>query len=367
MTSVTAAARPMPKPGILDIAPYIPGKAGAKGQKVHKLSANESPLGASPKAIAAYRNAAQEIEFYPDGSAQELRDAIATRYGLKPENIVCGAGSDEILQLLAHAYLGPGDEAVYSQYGFLVYPIAIAANGAKAVVAEESDLKADVERMLACISDKTRIVFLANPNNPTGTYVPLAEVKRLHQGLPKTCLLVLDAAYAEYVQRNDYESGIELVSTYDNVVMTRTFSKIHGLASLRLGWAYCPAHVADVLNRIRGPFNVSSPALAAGAAAIADNSHVERAIAHNDEWLAWLTAQLTSLGLKVTPSVGNFVLVHFPTDAAHSAAKADAFLTSRAIILRRMEGYGLPGALRLTVGSAEANRAVVSCLKEFLK
>ncbi|TMJ34557.1 MAG: histidinol-phosphate transaminase [Alphaproteobacteria bacterium] len=346
MTSVTAAARPMPKPGILDIAPYIPGKAGAKGQKVHKLSANESPLGASPKAIAAYRNAAQEIEFYPDGSAQELRDAIATRYGLKPENIVCGAGSDEILQLLAHAYLGPGDEAVYSQYGFL---------------------KADVERMLGCVSAKTRIVFLANPNNPTGTYIPLAEVKRLHQGLPKTCLLVLDAAYAEYVRRNDYEAGIELVSTYDNVVMTRTFSKIHGLASLRLGWAYCPAPIADVLNRIRGPFNVSSPALAAGAAAIADNSHVERAIAHNDEWLAWLTAQLTGLGLKVTPSVGNLLLVHFPTEAAHTAAKADGFLTSRGIILRRMEGYGLPGALRLTVGSAEANRAVVSALKEFLK
>jgi histidinol-phosphate aminotransferase len=365
MTSVTAAARPRPKPGILDIAPYIPGRSGAKGQKVHKLSANESPLGASPKAIAAYRNAAQEIEFYPDGSARELRDAIATRYGLKPENIVCGAGSDEILQLLAHAYLGPGDEAVYSQYGFLVYPIAIAANGATAVVAQESDLKADVARMLGCVSAKTRIVFLANPNNPTGTYMPLAEVKRLHQGLPKTCLLVLDAAYAEYVRRNDYESGIELVSTYDNVVMTRTFSKIHGLASLRLGWAYCPAHVADVLNRIRGPFNVSSPALAAGSAAIADSGHVERAIAHNDEWLAWLTVQLTGLGLKVTPSVGNFLLVHFPS-GEKSAAKADAFLSSRGLILRRMEAYGIPGALRLTVGTPEANRALIAALKEFI-
>ena len=361
------APRPMPKPGILDIAPYVPGKAGAKGQKVHKLSANENPLGASPAAIAAYAQVADGLEFYPDGSANELREAIATRYGLKPENIICGAGSDELLQLLAHAYLGPGDEAVYSKYGFLVYPIAIASNGARAVIAEENDLTTDVDRMLSCVTAKTRIVFLANPNNPTGTYIPVAEVKRLHQGLPKDCLLVLDAAYAEYVRRNDYESGVELVSTFDNVVMTRTFSKIYGLASLRLGWAYCPAHIADVLNRIRGPFNVGSPALAAGAAAIADKAHVERAVAHNDEWLAWLTKELTGLGLKVTPSVGNFILVHFPEDAEHTAAAADAFLVSRGIILRRMDGYGLPGALRLTIGTEEANHAVVAALKEFLK
>jgi histidinol-phosphate aminotransferase len=367
MTSSTAAARPMPKPGILDIAPYVPGKAGAKGQKVYKLSANETPLGASPAAIEAYRSAANALEFYPDGSAHDLREAIANRYGLKRENIVCGAGSDEILQLLAHAYLGPGDEAVYSQYGFLVYPIAIAANGASAMVARETDHTTDVDRMLSCVSAKTRIVFLANPNNPTGTYIPAAEVRRLHAGLPKDCLLVLDAAYAEYVRRNDYESGIELVSTNDNVVMTRTFSKIYGLASLRLGWAYCPGHVADVLNRIRGPFNVGTPALLAGAAAIADAAHVERAIAHNDQWLAWLTKELTAIGLTVTPSVGNFLLVHFPETAGHSAPKADAFLTSRSIILRRMEGYGLPGALRLTVGSEEANHAVIAALQEFLK
>lgn len=367
MTSATAAARPMPKPGILDIAPYVPGKAGAKGQKVYKLSANETPLGASPKAIDAYRQAANVLEFYPDGSANELREAIASRYGLKADNIVCGAGSDELLQLLAHAYLGPGDEAVYSQYGFLVYPIAIAANGAKAVVAKESDHRTDVDAMLACVTPKTRMVFLANPNNPTGTYIPVAEVKRLHAGLPKDCLLVLDAAYAEYVRRNDYESGIELVATNDNVVMTRTFSKIYGLASLRLGWIYCPSHIADVLNRIRGPFNVGAPALAAGAAAIADKAHVEKAVAHNDQWLAWLTVELEKLGLKVTPSVGNFLLVHFPTTTKHNAAAADAHLTSRGIILRRMDGYGLPTTLRLTVGSEEANHAVIAALREFLK
>jgi histidinol-phosphate aminotransferase len=367
MTSASVAARPLPKPGILDIAPYVPGKSGSKGQKVHKLSANENPLGASPAAIEAYRSAASALEFYPDGSAHELREAIANRYGLKAENIVCGAGSDEILQLIAHAYLGPGDEAVYSQYGFLVYPIAIASNGAKAVVARENNLVTDVDQMLSCISEKTRVVFLANPNNPTGTYIPVSEVKRLHAGLPKSCLLVLDAAYAEYVRRNDYESGIELVATNDNVVMTRTFSKIYGLASLRLGWAYCPSHVADVMNRIRGPFNVGTPALLAGAAAIADKAHVERAVAHNDEWLPWLTKELAGLGLEVTPSVGNFILVHFPEDAEHVAAKADAFLVSRGLILRRMDGYGLPGALRLTIGSEEANRAVVAAVKEFLK
>jgi histidinol-phosphate aminotransferase len=367
MTSASVAARPLPKPGILDIAPYVPGKSGSKGQKVHKLSANENPLGASPAAIEAYRSAASALEFYPDGSAHELREAIANRYGLKAENIVCGAGSDEILQLIAHAYLGPGDEAVYSQYGFLVYPIAIASNGAKAVVARENNLVTDVDQMLSCISEKTRVVFLANPNNPTGTYIPVSEVKRLHAGLPKSCLLVLDAAYAEYVRRNDYESGIELVATNDNVVMTRTFSKIYGLASLRLGWAYCPSHVADVMNRIRGPFNVGTPALLAGAAAIADKAHVERAVAHNDEWLPWLTKELAGLGLEVTPSVGNFILVHFPEEAQHSAPKADAFLINRGIFLRRMEGYGLPGALRLTIGSEEANRAVVAALKEFLQ
>jgi histidinol-phosphate aminotransferase len=367
MNPAAAAARPMPKPGILDIAPYVPGRAGSKGQKVHKLSANESPLGASPFAIEAYRSAADALEFYPDGSAHELRSAIASRYGLKAENIVCGAGSDEILQLLAHAYLAPGDEAVYSQYGFLVYPIAIAANGATAMVARESDFTTDVDRMLSCVTARTRIVFLANPNNPTGTYIPVAEVKRLHSGLPTSCLLVLDAAYAEYVRRNDYESGIELVATNDNVVMTRTFSKIYGLASLRLGWAYCPSHIADVLNRIRGPFNIGTPALLAGAAAIADKAHVERAVAHNDEWLGWLTKELSGLGLEVTPSVGNFILVHFPQDGEHNAAKADAFLNLRGLILRRMEGYGLPGALRLTIGSPEANRAVVAALEDFLK
>jgi histidinol-phosphate aminotransferase len=363
MTEIT---RPRPRPGILDISPYVPGKSTASGSRIFKLSSNESPLGASPRAVAAFTAAAASLERYPDGSATALREAIASRYGLKKDNIVCGAGSDELLQLLAHAYLGPGDEAIYSQYGFLVYPIAISSNGATAVVAPEGGETADVDAILARLGPRTRMVFLANPNNPTGTYLPFSEVKRLHAGLPPHVLLVLDAAYAEYVRRNDYESGIELVSTFDNVVMTRTFSKIHGLAALRLGWAYCPAHVTDVLNRIRGPFNVSAPAIAAGVAAIADQAFVEKAVAHNDHWLPWLTAELERRGLRVTPSVGNFVLVHFPETPQRNAAAADRFLLSRGIVVRRMEAYGLATALRVTVGDEEANRALVAALGEFM-
>ena len=356
--------RPEPRPGILSIAPYVPGKSTAKGSKVHKLSSNESPLGASPAAMKAYAEAGKSLERYPDGSATALREAIAARYGLSSERIVCGAGSDELLQLLAHAYLGEDDEAVYSQYGFLVYPIAIASNGAKAIVAPEKNHATDVDAILKCVSERTRLVFIANPNNPTGTFIPFSEVKRLHAGLPPDVLLVLDAAYAEFVQCNDYESGLALVSEFDNVVMTRTFSKIYGLAALRLGWAYCPAHVADVLNRIRGPFNLSSPAIAAGVAAINDQSFVDAALAHNNVWLPWLTAEIGRLGIAVTPSVGNFLLLHFPKN--RPAPSADSFLLERGIVVRRMEAYGMPDALRLTIGDEEANRAVVAALKEFM-
>ena len=358
--------RPQPKPCILDIAAYVPGKSGAKGAKVHKLSSNESPIGSSQKAIEAYMAAAHALELYPDGAATQLRNAIAGRFGLKSENIVCGAGSDELLQLIAHAYLSPGDEAIYSQYGFLVYPIAIQSNGATAVIAPEKDYLADVDAFLARVTSRTKIIFLANPNNPTGRYLPFSEVKRLHAGLPAHVLLVLDAAYAEYVRRNDYEAGIELVATSDNVVMTRTYSKIFGLAALRLGWAYCPSHVADVLNRVRGPFNISAPAIAAGIAAIEDHDFVERAIAHNDQWLPWVTGELAKLGLEVTPSVGNFVLVHFPTKQTHNAHAADAFLQEHGFVVRRMDAYGLPQALRITIGTEEANRGLAACLKDFL-
>ncbi|KAB2867105.1 MAG: histidinol-phosphate transaminase [Bauldia sp.] len=358
---------PSPRPGVLDIAPYVPGRSkAAGGVRLHKLSSNETPLGPSPAAIEAYRAMVDRLHLYPDGSGTELRQAIAAAYGLNPERIVCGAGSDEVLNLIAHAYVGPGDEAIYSAYGFLVYPIAIKAAGGTPVVAPEMELTASVDAILERVGPRTRVVFLANPNNPTGTYLPLSEVRRLHAGLPADTLLVLDAAYAEYVRRNDYESGIELAATADNVVMTRTFSKIYGLAGLRIGWGFGPAHVIDAINRIRGPFNVSSPAIAAGVAALGDRAHVERAVAHNETWLPKVSEEIRRLGLEVTPSVGNFVLIHLPGTPGRRAADADAFLLERGVVLRRVEAYGLPHALRMTIGSAEANEATVAALAAFL-
>jgi histidinol-phosphate aminotransferase len=359
--------RPQPRPGVLKIQAYVPGKSGAPGvAKVFKLSSNETPLGASPAAMEAYAAVGKHLEDYPDGASTDLREAIGKALGLDPARIVCGAGSDDILNLLARAYLKDGDEAIHTTHGFLVYPIATLGAGATPVVAAEKDYTADVDAILAKVTERTRMVFLANPNNPTGTYIPFDEVKRLHAGLPKQVLLVIDAAYAEYVRRNDYESGIELVATSENVVMVRTFSKIYGLAGLRLGWLYGPAHIVDALNRIRGPFNVGAPSIAAGVAAIADSAHVEHARQHNEKWLAWTTEEVTKLGLKVTPSVGNFILIHFPETKGKTAADADALLTSRGAVLRAVKAYHLPNALRMTIGTEEANRLVVKTLAEMM-
>jgi histidinol-phosphate aminotransferase len=359
--------RPQPRPGVLAIDAYVPGKSTVPGvAKVFKLSSNETPLGPSPKAVAAYNAVGKQLEDYPDGSASELREAIGRAFGLDPDRIVCGAGSDDLLNLLARAYLADGDEAIHTTHGFLVYPIATLGTGAKPVVAPETNFTADVDAILQRVTAKTKIVFLANPNNPTGTYLPFDEIKRLHRALPPNVLFVIDAAYAEYVRRNDYEAGIELVATSENVVMTRTFSKIHGLAALRLGWMYGPAHVVDAVNRIRGPFNVNAPAIAAGIAAIEDNAHQERSREHNTQWLAWVTGEIGKLGLNVTPSVANFVLIHFPQDKGRTAKDADAFLTKRGLILRQVGAYKLPNALRMTIGTEEANRLVVKALAEFL-
>jgi histidinol-phosphate aminotransferase len=334
---------------VLDIEAYVPGKSSAPGvAKIFKLSSNETPLGPSPRAIAAYKTWADHLEDYPDGSASELRDAIGRAFGLDPDRIVCGAGSDDLLHLLAHAYLVDGDEAIHTTHGFLVYPIATLGAGAKPVVAPETDFTADVDAILERVTARTKIVFLANPNNPPHV------------------LLVLDAAYAEYVQRNDYEAGIELVATSENVVMCRTFSKIHGLAALRLGWMFGPAHIVDAINRIRGPFNVTGPAIAAGIAAIEDLEHQERSREHNARWRDWLMQEIGKLGLEVTPSVANFVLIHFPHTKGRTAKDADAFLSARGLILRQTTAYKLPHALRMSVGTEEANRLVLAALKEFL-
>lgn len=363
-----APVRPQPRAAILEIDPYVPGKSHVPGvDKVHKLSSNESPLGPSPKAIAAVRALTDRLERYPDGASTALREAIGRRYGLDPSRIICGNGSDELLALLAHVFLHPGEEGIYSQYGFLTYPICIRAAGGMPIVAEETDRTASVDAILAKVSARTKVIFLANPNNPTGTYIRYSEVKRLHDGLPPHTLLVIDAAYAEYVTRNDYAAGLELAQTGDNVVVTRTFSKIHGLAGLRIGWAYGSAHVVDALNRVRGPFNLNGAAQAAGVASVGDAAHVEGAIAHNTRWLPWLAEEAAALGIEVTPSVGNFLLLTFPKQSGRTAADADAFLSARGFILRAVAAYGLPDSLRLTVGGEEANKGVIAALAEFMR
>ncbi len=366
MTSSDFAGSPRPRASVLAIDPYIPGKAAAASPgKIFKLSSNEAALGPSPRAIEAFKSAADSLPIYPDGSAGPLREAIGALHELDPARIVCGAGSDELIFLLTYAFLNPGDEGIYTRHGFSIYRIAILAAGGTPVIAEEVDLTANVDAILAKVTAKTKIVFLANPNNPTGTYLPAAEITRLADSLPPHVLLILDAAYAEFVTPGDYEPGLELARTRKNVVMTRTFSKIYGLAALRLGWCTAAAPVIDAINRLRGPFNINTPALRAGIAAVGDQEHVALSVAHNRTWLRWLHDEITELGIPVTPSVANFLLLHF-RDAAEARA-ADAYLSGRGLILRAVETYFLPQCLRLTVSTEEANRLVVDALRDFLK
>ena len=362
---------PSPRPGIMDIAPYVGGESTLDGQdRVIKLSSNENAFGPSPLAVAAYTEAAAQLHRYPDGGCTALRGAIAELHGLDADRIVCGAGSDEIISLLCQAYAGPGDEVLYSQHGFLMYALSAKAAGATPVFAPETNLTSDVDAMLDTVSDNTRLLFLANPNNPTGTYLPGDDLWRLRRELRDDIILVIDAAYAEYATRDDYSSGLDLVDGGGNVVMTRTFSKIYGLGGARLGWGYCPAGIADVLNRVRGPFNVSTPAMAAGLAALGDTGFIDRARAHNDTWLAWTRDEILALGLDVPPSAGNFVLVKFPVEPGQNTAIAEAaddFLKRRGIIVRRMAAYGLDDCLRITIGREDEMRAAVGALKEFLE
>lgn len=360
-------SRPVPRPKVLEIDAYVPGKAAPGGGRVFKLSANESPLGPSPRAVQALRDMADQIAIYPEGSSLKLRETIGAVHGLDPARIIMGAGSDNILELLALAYIGPGDEGLYTQYGFLEYKIVTLAAGGVPVVAPEKNYTADVDAILDCVTERTKIVFIANPNNPTGSYLPQGEIERLASSLPPHVILVLDAAYAEYVTANDYEAGVALATTRDNVVMTRTFSKLYGLAGLRLGWGYGPRHIIDALNRIRSPFNVSTAASAAGIAATLDKAHLDAAVAHNAKWLPWLAQEISALGLDVLPSVANFVAIRFPTQPGRTAADADRFLTARGLVLRAIGAYGMGEFLRLTVGVPEANEAVVAALAEFLE
>jgi histidinol-phosphate aminotransferase len=357
-----------PRDGILDIQPYKPGSSEAPGiAEPVKLSSNENALGCSPKAKAAFESTSTKLHLYPDGGATKLRQAIAREEGINADNIVCGCGSDEILQLLGRAYLEPGDKVVQSQYGFLVYRLVAMQSGAELVSAPETGYTTDVDAVIEAAGDDARIVFIANPNNPTGTYISDAEIRRLRDALPASTLLVIDAAYAEFVDEADYSAGMELARERDDVVVTRTFSKIHGLAGARLGWAYGHKSIIDVLHRVRGPFNVTLPAIEAGAAAIADRDFMRKSAEHNAEWLAWLRQQIGGMGLEVTPSVCNFVLVHFPAEGEKTAAAADAWLTSKGLIVRGVQPYGLPHALRITVGKAEENRRLADALRDFMQ
>ena len=282
------------------------------------------------------------------------------------KNIACGAGSDELLQLLARAYAGPGDEIVYSRHGFLVYELAAKSVGARPVPAPEKDFTADVDSMLSKVTNKTRIVFLANPNNPTGSYITKKELYRLWRGLPQSVLLVLDAAYAEFVLREDYDPGVELIKSASNVVMTRTFSKVYGLASLRLGWCYGSETVIDIINRLRGPFNVTGPALAAGLEAIKDQGHISAALRHNTKWMSRLTKECDAIGIKMLPSVCNFALIRLDQSNSKASKALDAYLYSRGILARNVDNYHLPDCLRISVGLDHEMEKLLVELKKFM-
>jgi histidinol-phosphate aminotransferase len=353
-----------PQPGILDIALYVGGESTLPGHaEVLKLSSNENPLGCSPAALAAYRAAGESLHRYPSSDQAALRGAIAEIHGLDAARILCGNGSDEIIAFLTQAYAGPGREVVHTEHGFAMYRIAALAAGATPVEVRERERRTDVDAILAACTERTALVFVANPNNPTGTMIGADEVARLAAHLPPQALLVLDGAYAEFVPGFDGHAG--LVDARDNVVTTRTFSKIHGLGGLRVGWAYGPAHVIEVLTRVKGPFNVSGPALAAAEAAVRDTGFTARCLAENTANRARLTAALRDAGVACDDSEANFVLARFSSPAEASAC--DRALRDAGIIVRRVAGYGFPEGLRVTVGDAAACERVAATIADFLR
>ena len=355
---------PTPKPGIMAIAPYVGGKSKVEGiSRVIKLSSNENPWGPSPKAVAAFAAQAANLHRYPDGAHAALREAIARTHDLPEAELICGCGSDELLGLTVHAFAGPGDEVLFSEHGFLMYRIYTQSNGATPVTAPERDLTTDVDALLAAVTPRTKIVFLANPNNPTGTVIPFSEIRRLRAGLREDIILGLDAAYAEYLTRPDYEAGHALVREGTNTIVFHTFSKIYGLPALRLGFAHAPAHIIDVLNRVRSPFNVNSAALAAGIAAVEDTAYLTEMRDRNNAELARVCAAIRDYGYNTVPSYANFVLVHF----GDQASAVNAHLASRGLIVREVVNYGLPEFLRISIGTEEENDLLIAALGEFAK
>ncbi|QNE33104.1 histidinol-phosphate transaminase [Sphingomonas sp. NBWT7] len=359
---------PTPKPWIMAIAPYVPGRSTTDdGRKVAKLSSNENPLGTSPKAREAFATAATNLERYPDASATELRDALAAKHGLDPARIIYGNGSDEVLHLAAGAFAGPGDEVIYVNYGFAVYPIAARRVGATPVIAPDKDYATDVDAILAAVTERTRVIFVANPNNPTGTYVPRAEIARLHAGLRDDILLVLDHAYAEYIEGSDDDGGMALAQSAPNVLVTRTFSKMYGLAAERIGWGYGAAPIIEAMHRIRLPFSITIAGTAAAVAALGDTDFVAHTAAHNARWRTWFADEIGKLGnagLRAVPSEANFVLVLFEGELTAEAAYKG--LMDAGYIVRWLPGQGLPHGLRITIGTEDETRGVVAALRALI-
>ncbi len=361
------AEAPVPKPWIAAIHAYVPGKSPkdfAGGRPLVKLSANENPLGTSPKALAA-RADALHPSLYPDPDCKALRTALGALHGIDPALIVCGTGSDELLHLAAQGYAGPGDEVIYVRYGFSVYDIAARRCGAVPVVAADADYGSDVDTIVPLVNERTRVVFVANPNNPTGSYLPRGEIARLHAALPRDVLLVVDQAYGEYVAPEDEDGALALAAAHGNVLVTRTFSKIYGLAGERIGWGTGAAGIVDTLNRIRGPFNVSSNGQAMALAAVADQSFVEQSRRHNAAERARFVAALAALGnhgLRPLPSQANFVLVLF--EGRLTAEAAFGGLAERGYITRWLPNQGLPHGLRITIGTAEQMDEIALALRE---
>jgi histidinol-phosphate aminotransferase len=352
----------MPQPGILDIALYEGGASHVEGKaNVLKLSSNENPLGTSDAAREAFTRAVHDLHRYPATSHDSLRRAIGEVHGLNPAQIICGVGSDEIIHFLCQAYAGPKDEVIHTEHGFAMYRISALAAGARPVEVAERDRIVDVDAILKASGKKTRLVFIANPANPTGTMLGLSELRRLAEGLPPQAILVLDGAYADYVE--DYDAGAALIAERENVVMTRTFSKIYGLGGLRVGWGYGPQAVIDVLNRIRGPFNLSTAALVTAEAAVRDQDWVRRCRRENAKWREWLGRTLAEMGIPSDVASANFVLARF-ADAAEANA-CDAHLRGEGIIVRRVAGYKLPHCLRITVGDEASTRRVAHAIGVF--
>lgn len=364
----TDQTAPELNPWLREISPYQGGEAGAPGaRRTVKLSSNENPLGPSQRAVDAYRRAADRLNVYPEGGATALRTTLGEIHGLDPDWISCGAGSDELISLLCLAYAAPGDETVMATHSFAMYRISTLAVGARPVIAADNGLGADIEALAAAVTEKTRILFLANPNNPTGTLLSAAELQALIDAVPPRVLIVLDAAYAEYVRGDDYDCGFKFVESRPNVVVLRTFSKIYGLAALRVGWAYAHPDVIDALNRVRGPFNVTAPGQAAAEAAARDQEYIEYCALQNEVWRDWLTKKLSEAGATSPKGFCNFVLPYFGVEGPRSAAAADAFLRARGLIARRLESYHMPGHLRITVGAPDDCLAVANAIAAFMR